>query len=94
MLKRHAKGGEDIYGEGVLEILPDGFGFLCSAGASYLAGADDIYVSPVRLDVLTCELVTEFCKIRPPKDGERYFAMLKVDEINFDAPENTRTNSF
>ena len=91
MLKRHAKGGEDIYGEGVLEILPDGFGFLRSAGASYLAGADDIYVSPSqirRFNLRTGDRISG--KIRPPKDGERYFAMLKVDEINFDAPENAR----
>ena len=91
MLKRHAKSGEDIYGEGVLEILPDGFGFLRSAGASYLAGADDIYVSPSqirRFNLRTGDRIAG--KIRPPKDGERYFAMLKVDEINFDAPENAR----
>ena len=91
MLKRHAKGGEDIYGEGVLEILPDGFGFLRSAGASYLAGADDIYVSPSqirRFNLRTGDRIAG--KIRPPQDGERYFAMLKVDEINFDAPENAR----
>jgi transcription termination factor Rho len=91
MLKRHAKSGEDIYGEGVLEILPDGFGFLRSAGASYLAGADDIYVSPSqirRFNLRTGDGIAG--KIRPPKDGERYFAMLKVDEINFDAPENAR----
>ena len=91
LLKRHAKGGEDIYGDGVLEILPDGFGFLRSAGASYLAGPDDIYVSPSqirRFNLRTGDRIAG--KIRPPKDGERYFAMLKVDEINFDAPENAR----
>ena len=91
LLKKHAKGGEDIYGDGVLEILPDGFGFLRSAGASYLAGADDIYVSPSqirRFNLRTGDGIAG--KIRPPKDGERYFAMLKVDEINFDAPENAR----
>ena len=91
LLKRHAKGGEDIYGDGVLEILPDGFGFLRSAGASYLAGPDDIYVSPSqirRFNLRTGDRISG--KIRPPKDGERYFAMLKVDEINFDAPENAR----
>ena len=90
-LKRHAKSGEDIYGDGVLEILPDGFGFLRSAGASYLAGPDDIYVSPSqirRFNLRTGDRIAG--KIRPPKDGERYFAMLKVDEINFDAPENAR----
>ena len=91
LLKKHAKSGEDIYGGGVLEILPDGFGFLRSAGASYLAGADDIYVSPSqirRFNLRTGDGIAG--KIRPPKDGERYFAMLKVDEINFDAPENAR----
>ena len=91
LLKRHAKSGEDIYGDGVLEILPDGFGFLRSAGASYLAGPDDIYVSPSqirRFNLRTGDGISG--KIRPPKDGERYFAMLKVDEINLDAPENAR----
>lgn len=91
MLKRHAKSGEDIYGDGVLEILPDGFGFLRSAGSSYLAGPDDIYVSPSqirRFNLRTGDSISG--KIRPPKDGERYFAMLKVNEINFDAPENAR----
>ena len=91
LLKRHAKSGEDISGDGVLEILPDGFGFLRSAGASYLAGPDDIYVSPSqirRFNLRTGDRIAG--KIRPPKDGERYFAMLKVDEINFDAPENAR----
>ena len=91
LLKKHAKGGEDIYGDGVLEILPDGFGFLRSAGASYLAGPDDIYVSPSqirRFNLRTGDGIAG--KIRPPKDGERYFAMLKVDEINLDAPENAR----
>ena len=91
LLKRHAKSGEDIYGDGVLEILPDGFGFLRSAGASYLAGPDDIYVSPSqirRFNLRTGDRISG--KIRPPKDGERYFAMLKVSEINFDAPENAR----
>ena len=91
MLKRHAKGGEDIYGNGVLEILPDGFGFLRSAGSSYLAGPDDISVSPSqirRFNLRTGDAIAG--KIRSPKDGERYFAMLKVDEINYDAPENVR----
>ena len=91
LLKKHAKSGEHIYGDGVLEILPDGFGFLRSAGASYLAGPDDIYVSPSqirRFNLRTGDGIAG--KIRPPKDGERYFAMLKVDEINLDAPENAR----
>jgi transcription termination factor Rho len=91
ILKAHAKGGEDIFGGGVLEILQDGFGFLRSAEGSYLAGPDDIYVSPSqirRFSMRTGDSIEG--KIRPPKDGERYFAMLKVDTINFDSPENTR----
>ena len=91
LLKKHAKGGEDIYGDGVLEILPDGFGFLRSSDASYLAGADDIYVSPSQIRRFTLRTGDAISgKIRPPKDGERYFAMLKVDTINYDAPENAR----
>jgi transcription termination factor Rho len=91
ILKRHAKSGEDIYGDGVLEILQDGFGFLRSADSSYLAGPDDIYVSPSqirRFNLRTGDTISG--KIRPPKDGERYFAMLKVNEINFDKPENSK----
>ncbi|MFW1678067.1 transcription termination factor Rho [Pontibacter sp. JAM-7] len=91
ILKRHAKGGEDIYGDGVLEILQDGFGFLRSADSSYLAGPDDIYVSPSqirRFNLRTGDTIAG--KIRPPKDGERYFALLKVNEINYDQPENAK----
>ncbi len=91
ILKRHAKSGEDIYGDGVLEILPDGFGFLRSSDSSYLAGPDDIYVSPSqirRFNLRTGDSIEG--KIRPPKDGERYFALLKVNTINFDKPENAR----
>ncbi len=91
ILKDHAKKGEDIYGDGVLEILQDGFGFLRSADSSYLAGPDDIYVSPSqvrRFSLRTGDTVAG--KIRPPKEGERYFALLKVDEINLDSPENSR----
>jgi len=91
ILKRHAKSGEDIYGDGVLEILQDGFGFLRSAEGSYLAGPDDIYVSPSqirRFNLRTGDTIAG--KIRPPKDGERYFALLKVSEINLDKPENSR----
>src|SRR5688572_29026233 len=88
ILKRHAKSGEDIYGDGVLEILVDGFGFLRSADSSFLAGPDDIYVSPSqirRFNLRTGDTITG--RIRPPKEGERYFALLKVDEINFETPE-------
>ncbi|MCL6416137.1 transcription termination factor Rho [Aestuariirhabdus sp. Z084] len=91
ILKRHARSGEDIYGDGVLEILQDGFGFLRSADSSYLAGPDDIYVSPSqirRFNLRTGDTISG--KIRPPKDGERYFALLKVSEINFDKPENAK----
>jgi transcription termination factor Rho len=91
ILKRHAKSGADIFGDGVLEILSDGFGFLRSADSSYLAGPDDIYVSPSqirRFNLRTGDTISG--KIRPPKDSERYFAMLKVDNINFDAPENAK----
>ena len=88
ILKAHAKKGEDISGDGVLEILQDGFGFLRSADGSYLAGPDDIYVSPSqirRFNLRTGDTISG--KIRPPKDGERYFALLKVNEINFEPPE-------
>ena len=91
ILKRHAKSGEDIFGQGVLEILQDGFGFLRSADASYLAGPDDIYVSPSqirRFSLRTGDSIDG--KIRPPKDGERYFALLKVSSINFGPPEEAK----
>jgi transcription termination factor Rho len=91
ILKAQAKKGEDIYGDGVLEILQDGFGFLRSADSSYLAGPDDIYVSPSqirRFNLRTGDNVSG--KIRPPKDGERYFALLKVNEINFEPPEKAK----
>lgn len=92
ILKAHAKTGEAIYSEGVLEILSDGFGFLRSPDGSYLAGPDDIYVSPSqirRFSLQTGDTVAG--TIRPPKDGERYFALLKVDSINFEPPENTKS---
>lgn len=92
ILKYQSKNGEDIHGGGVLEILQDGFGFLRSADSSYLAGPDDIYVSPSqirRFSLRTGDTVGG--KIRPPKEGERYFALLKVQEINFEPPENART---
>ena len=91
ILKAHARNGENIYGDGVLEILQDGFGFLRSADGSYLAGPDDIYVSPSqirRFNLRTGDTISGL--IRPPKDGERYFALLKVGEINLDSPESSR----
>ncbi len=91
ILKAQAKRGEDIYGSGVLEILQDGFGFLRSADSSYLAGSDDIYVSPSqirRFNLRTGDNIAG--KIRPPKDGERYFALLKIAEINFEPPDKAR----
>ena len=92
VLKAHAQNGQDIYGDGVLEILQDGFGFLRSADSSYLAGPDDIYVSPSqirRFNLRTGDSIGGL--IRPPKDSERYFALLKVGEINLDEPESARS---
>lgn len=92
ILKAHAKSGEDIYGNGVLEILQDGgFGFLRSAEGSYLAGPDDIYVSPnqiKRLGLRTGDTIAG--KIRPPKESERYFALVKVDEVNYEPAQNAK----
>ena len=92
ILKAHAKNGESIFGDGVLEILQDGFGFLRSADSSYLAGPDDIYVSPSqirRFALRTGDMLSG--KIRPPKDSERYFALLKVQEINYESPEAAKS---
>lgn len=92
ILKAHAKNGESIYGVGVLEILQDGFGFLRSADCSYLAGPDDIYVSPSqirRFALRTGDMLAG--KIRPPKDSERYFALLKVEEINYESPDAAKS---
>lgn len=91
VLRKHAKEGEAIFGDGTLEILQDGFGFLRSADSSYLAGPDDIYVSPSqirRFNLRTGDSVSG--KIRPPKDNERYFALLKVDQINYTDPAESK----
>ena len=91
ILKAHARVGEKIMGEGVVEILQDGFGFLRSASSSYLAGPDDIYMSPSqirRFSLRTGDTVSG--QIRPPKDSERYFALLKVEQINYQSPEEAR----
>jgi transcription termination factor Rho len=88
LLKAVAKSGDDIGADGVLEIMPDGFGFLRTSDNSFLAGPDDVYVSPSqvrRFNLRTGDSVVG--KVRPPKDGERYFALLKVDEINFEHPD-------
>jgi transcription termination factor Rho len=91
ILKAHSKKGEDIYGEGVLEILPDGFGFLRTEDSSYLAGPDDLYVSPSQIRRFGLRKGdTIQGKIRPPKESERYFALLKVEKINFEDPEVAR----
>ncbi len=92
ILKQHSKSGEDIFGNGVLEILQDGFGFLRSSDSSYLSGPDDIYVSPSqirRFNLRTGDTISG--KIRPPKETERYFALLKINKVNYDRPENART---
>jgi len=91
MLQAQAERKKSIYGSGVLEILPDGFGFLRSPDSNYLPGPDDIYVSPSqirRFVMRTGDTVTG--EIRPPKEGERYFALLKVEGLNFEPPENAK----
>ncbi|MEK6244099.1 MAG: transcription termination factor Rho [Pseudomonadota bacterium] len=88
MLKNQAKKGESIFGDGTLEVLPDGFGFLRSPDTSYLASTDDIYVSPSqirRFNLHTGDTIEG--EIRTPKDGERYFALVKVDKVNGEAPD-------
>ncbi|MBT6073890.1 MAG: transcription termination factor Rho, partial [Gammaproteobacteria bacterium] len=92
ILKAHSADDKSIFGEGVLEILQDGFGFLRSADTSYIAGPDDVYVSPTqirRFNLRTGDTVSG--SVRPPKDNERYFALMKVSEINFEDPENVRS---
>src|SRR5579859_7170668 len=91
LLKNQAKKGESIFGEGTLEVLPDGFGFLRSPDTSYLAGPDDIYVSPSqirRFNLHTGDTIDG--EIRIPKDGERYFALVKVDKVNGEVPEASK----
>ena len=91
ILKNKAKKGDSIFGDGTLEVLQDGFGFLRSPDTSYLAGPDDIYVSPSqirRFNLHTGDTIQG--EIRTPKDGERYFALVKVDQVNNEAPENTK----
>jgi transcription termination factor Rho len=92
LLKHQAKKGEAIFGDGTLEVLQDGFGFLRSPDTSYLAGPDDIYVSPSqirRFNLHTGDSIVG--EIRTPKDGERYFALVKVDTVNGEPPENAKT---
>jgi transcription termination factor Rho len=91
LLKNKAKKGETIFGDGTLEVLQDGFGFLRAPDSSYLAGPDDIYVSPSqirRFNLHTGDTITG--EVRTPKDGERYFALVKVDTVNGEPPENTK----
>ncbi|MHB1676144.1 MAG: transcription termination factor Rho [Sulfuriferula sp.] len=91
LLKNQAKKGVSIFGEGTLEVLPDGFGFLRSPDTSYLASPDDIYISPSqirRFNLHTGDSIEG--EIRIPKDGERYFALVKVDKVNSEAPENAK----
>jgi transcription termination factor Rho len=91
ILKTQAKKGDSIFGDGTLEILPDGFGFLRSPDSSYLAGPDDIYVSPSqirRFNLHTGDTIKG--EVRLPKDGERYFALVKVEEVNGEVPENSK----
>lgn len=88
IMKRRAKQGEQIFGDGVLEVLPDGFGFLRSPDTSYLASTDDIYISPSqirRFNLHTGDSIEG--EVRTPKDGERYFALVKVDKVNGSPPE-------
>jgi transcription termination factor Rho len=91
IMKRRAKGGEQVFGDGVLEVLPDGFGFLRAIDTSYMASTDDIYLSPSqvrRFNLHTGDMVEG--EVRVPKDGERYFALVKVDRVNGVTPEQNK----
>ncbi|MFL6633937.1 MAG: transcription termination factor Rho, partial [Massilia sp.] len=91
ILKKRAKQGEQIFGDGALEVLPDGFGFLRSPDASYMASTDDIYISPSqirRFNLHTGDSIEG--EVRTPKDGERYFALVKVDKVNGESPEASK----
>lgn len=91
IMKKRAKGGEQVFGDGVLEVLPDGFGFLRAPDASYMASTDDIYLSPSqirRFNLHTGDDVEG--EVRVPKDGERYFALVKVDKVNGLTPEESK----
>ncbi len=91
IMKKRAKAGEQVFGDGVLEVLPDGFGFLRSIEASYMASTDDIYLSPSqirRFNLHTGDNVEG--EVRVPKDGERYFALVKVDRVNGVTPEESK----
>src|SRR5688572_10743402 len=95
LLQAHAAQDQPVYGEGVLECLPDGFGFLRAPDYNYLPGPDDIYVSPSQIrkfDLQTGDTVSG--QIRPPKEGERYFALIKVEAVNFEAPDQAREKLF
>src|ERR1700676_1899088 len=91
ILKKRAKKGESIFGDGTLEVLPDGFGFLRAPENSYIASTDDIYISPSqirRFNLHTGDTIEG--EVRTPKDGERYFALVKVDKVNGQAPEASK----
>ena len=91
IMKKRARGGEQVFGDGVLEVLPDGFGFLRSPDSSYMASTDDIYLSPTqvrRFNLHTGDMIEG--EVRVPKDGERYFALVKVDRVNGLSPEENK----
>ncbi|MBI1872425.1 MAG: transcription termination factor Rho, partial [Acidobacteria bacterium] len=95
ILKAQTEQSGFIFSEGVLEVLPDGFGFLRAPDYNYLPGPDDIYVSPSQIrkfDLQTGDTVSG--QIRPPKEGERYFALIKVEAVNFESPEKAREKLF